>query len=133
VPELAPIHLTLLMGPQIPVPVPQPVTDALLSAQVTVTAGQRSGFQLGFDLSTTGLINTTLLPTGFLDPRTRVILVATVRGTPTVLMATCWSSRRCSVRAPARRPTPTRTTARRYGSSRSRPAWTGSTTSRSSR
>jgi len=86
VPELAPIHLTLLMGPQIPVPVPQPVTDALLSAQVTVTAGQRSGFQLGFDLAKTGLINTTLLPTGFFDPKTRVILVATVRGTPTVLM-----------------------------------------------
>src|SRR2546430_5857059 len=74
------------MGPQIPVPVPQPVTDALLSAQVTVTAGQRSGFQLGFDLSKTGLINTTLLPTGYFDPKTRVILVATVRGTPTVLM-----------------------------------------------
>ncbi len=85
-PDLAPIYLTLLMGPQIPVPVPQPVTDALLSAQVTVTAGQRSGFQLGFDLAKTGLINTTLLPTGFFDPKTRVILVATVRGTPTVLM-----------------------------------------------
>ena len=50
-PDPAPIHLSLLMGPQIPVPVPQPVTDALLSAQVTVTAGQRSGFQLGFDLA----------------------------------------------------------------------------------
>jgi hypothetical protein len=84
--ELGPIHLTLLMGPQIPVPVPQPVTDALLSAQVTVTAGQRSGFQLGFDLAKNGLLNTTLLPTGFFDPKTRVILVVTVRGTPTVLM-----------------------------------------------
>jgi hypothetical protein len=84
--DLAPIRLTLMMGPQIPVPVPQPVTDALLSAQVTVTAGQRSGFQLGFDLAKNGLINTTLLPTGFFDPKTRVVLVATVRGTPTVLM-----------------------------------------------
>jgi hypothetical protein len=85
-PDPAPIHLSLLMGPQIPVPVPQPVTDALLSAQVTVTAGQRSGFQLGFDLAKTGLINTTLLPSGFFDPKTRVILVVTVSGTPTVLM-----------------------------------------------
>ena len=84
--ELGPIQLTLLMGQQIAVPVPQPVTDALLSAQVTVTAGQRSGFQLGFDLAKNGLINTTLLPTGFFDPKTRVILVVTVRGTPTVLM-----------------------------------------------
>ncbi|MCP2259145.1 Phage protein D [Streptoalloteichus tenebrarius] len=84
--DLAPIHLTLLMGPRIPAPVPRPVTDALLSAQVTVTAGQRSGFQLSFDLSTRGLIRTTLLPAGFFDPPTRVVLVVTVRGTPTVLM-----------------------------------------------
>jgi len=84
--DLAPLRLTLLMGPQIAVPVPQPVTDALLSAQVTVTAGQRSGFQLGFDLAKNGVINTTLLPNGFFDPKTRVILVATVSGTPTVLM-----------------------------------------------
>jgi hypothetical protein len=84
--ELGPIRLTLLMGPQIAVPVPQPVTDALLSAQVTVTAGQRSGFQLGFDLAKNGLISTTLLPAGAFDPKTRVILVVTVRGTPSVLI-----------------------------------------------
>ncbi|KWX02082.1 hypothetical protein LI90_3121 [Carbonactinospora thermoautotrophica] len=81
-----PVHLTLLMGPRIPVPVPQPVTDALLSAQVTVTAGQRSGFQLAFDLAKHGLINRTLLPAGFFDPQTRVVLVVTVKGTPAVLM-----------------------------------------------
>jgi hypothetical protein len=74
-----PIHLTLLMGPQIPVPVPAPVTDALLSAQVTVASGQRSGFQLAFDLSKAGLINTTLLPAGFFDPKVRVVLAATAR------------------------------------------------------
>ncbi|MFD8495103.1 hypothetical protein [Amycolatopsis sp. NPDC059657] len=84
--ELSPLHLTLLMGPRIPVPVPQPVTDALLSAQVTVTAGQRSGFQLSFDLSKKGLIRETLLPAGFFDPEIRVILMVTLRGTPTVLM-----------------------------------------------
>lgn len=81
-----PIHLTLMMGPRIPVPVPQPVTDALLSAQVTVASGQRSGFQLAFDLSKNGLINTALLPGGFFDPEIRVVLVVTVQGTPTVLM-----------------------------------------------
>lgn len=84
--DLAPIRLTLLMGPRIPVPVPQSVTDALLSAQVTVTAGQRSGFQLSFDLSKTGLISNTLLPAGFFDPEIRVVLMVTLRGTPTVLM-----------------------------------------------
>ncbi|MGX8903981.1 hypothetical protein ACR820_01645 [Streptomyces netropsis] len=81
-----PIRLTLMMGPRIPVPVPQPVTDALLSAQVTVASGQRSGFQLAFDLSKNGLINTALLPGGFFDPEIRVVLVVTVQGTPTVLM-----------------------------------------------
>ncbi|MEW2578907.1 hypothetical protein [Streptomyces syringium] len=81
-----PIRLTLMMGPRIPVPVPQPVTDALLSAQVTVASGQRSGFQLAFDLSKNGLINTVLLPGGFFDPEIRVVLVVTVQGTPTVLM-----------------------------------------------
>jgi hypothetical protein len=82
----APIQLTLLMGPRLPVPVPQQVTDALLSAQVTVTAGQRSGFQLSFDLSKMGLISNTLLPAGFFDPEIRVVLMVTMRGTPTVLM-----------------------------------------------
>jgi len=86
VPDPTPIQLTLLMGPTLAVPVPQPVIDALLSAQVTVTAGQRSGFQLGFDLAKNGPINTALLPAGFFDPQTRVIIVATVRGVPTVLM-----------------------------------------------
>lgn len=85
-PDVAPLHLTLLMGPRIPVPVPRPVTDALMSAQITVTAGQRSGFQLAFDLSKSGVINNTLLPSGYFDPQVRVIVVATVKGTPTVLM-----------------------------------------------
>ncbi|GGO94881.1 hypothetical protein [Wenjunlia tyrosinilytica] len=81
-----PVHLTLLMGPRIPVPVPRQVTDALLSAQVTVASGQRSGFQLSFDLSKNGLINTALLPGGFFDPQIRVILAVTVQGTLSVLM-----------------------------------------------
>ncbi|TDC77266.1 hypothetical protein [Streptomyces hainanensis] len=81
-----PIHLTLRMGAQIARPVPREVTDALLSAQVTMSAGERSGFQLSFDLSKRGLINTRLLPDGFFDPKTRVVLSTTIQGTTTVLM-----------------------------------------------
>jgi hypothetical protein len=81
-----PVRLTLMMGPQIAVPVPAEVADALLSAQVTVASGQRSGFQLAFDLARHGLISTSLLPGGYFDPRIRVILTVTVEGTPTVLM-----------------------------------------------
>src|SRR5690349_8778860 len=84
--DIAPIYLTLLMGPTIPVPVPLQVTDALLTAQVTVTAGQRSGFQIGFDLAKTNLINKVLLPAGFFDPQIRVVLVVTVKGVTSVLM-----------------------------------------------
>jgi hypothetical protein len=79
-------YLTLLMGAVVAVPVPQPLTDALMSVQVTTTDGQRSGFQLTFAVSKKSLINTTLLPAGFFDPLVRVIIVATVNGIPDVLM-----------------------------------------------
>jgi hypothetical protein len=79
-------YLTLLIGPTIPVPAPQPVIDALQSAQVTTSAGQASGFQLTFALSKRSILNTALIPAGNLDPGVRVILIATVNGLPTVLM-----------------------------------------------
>ena len=79
-------YLTLMMGPVVAEPVPQPVTDALMSVQVTTTDGQRSGFQLTFAVSKKSLINTTLLPAGFFDPLVRVVIVATVNGVPDVLM-----------------------------------------------
>ncbi|WP_408909826.1 hypothetical protein [Streptomyces luteolus] len=73
------------MGPQLARPVPAEVAEALLSAQITATAGERSGFQLAFDLTKNGLISRTLLPQGFFDPKTRLIVTVTVRGTPEVL------------------------------------------------
>ena len=79
------IKLTLLMGPTLPVPVPQPVTDALDSVEVRHTAGQRSGFQLSFKFSADSILNTVLLLMGNAGPIIRVVLVATVNGTPYVL------------------------------------------------
>ncbi|RVU28515.1 hypothetical protein EOT10_01100 [Streptomyces antnestii] len=81
-----PIHITLHMGPQLAKPVPQEVTEALLSAQITATAGERSGFQLAFDLTKNGMISRALLPEGFFDPKTRVIVTVSVKGTPEVLL-----------------------------------------------
>lgn len=80
------IHLTLLIGPAVPVPAPQSVVDALLSVQVT--SGQnKSGFQLSFAMSKKSLLQTTLLPAGYFDPIvTRVILIVTLAGLPQVLM-----------------------------------------------
>ena len=79
-------YLTLLIGPGIPIPAPEPVTDSLLSVQVT-SGSDRSGFQLTFAVSKKSLLLTALLPAGFFDPiTTRVIIVATVSGIPIVLM-----------------------------------------------
>lgn len=79
-------YLTLMMGMGVPQAAPKAVVDALLSAEVTVSSGQRSGFQLTFGLSKLSLLNTTLLPNGYFDPPTRVILTVTVNGTPHVVM-----------------------------------------------
>src|SRR3954447_9449478 len=81
------LTLTLLIGPGgIPLPVPRTVLDALVSVQVTVTAGQRSGFLLTFAVGKTSKLLTTLLPTGYFDPPNRVILAVTMRGRSTVIM-----------------------------------------------
>jgi hypothetical protein len=80
------VHLTLMIGPAVPVPAPKPVTDALQSVQVT-SSKDRSGFQLTFAVSKKSPLVTTMLPAGYFDPMiTRVIVVATVNGFPNVLM-----------------------------------------------
>ena len=42
------IHLTLLVGPGVPIPAPKPLMDALESVEVTSAADTPSGFQLSF-------------------------------------------------------------------------------------
>ena len=44
------IHLTLMIGPAVPIPAPQSVMDALTSVQVT-SGKDRSGFQITFAVS----------------------------------------------------------------------------------
>ncbi len=80
------IHLTLLMGPVAVSPVPQEVIEALTSVQITVSAGQRSGFQLSFGLGSRSPLHGKILPSGFFDPPMRVILVVTFNGIQHVLM-----------------------------------------------
>ena len=80
------IHLTLMIGPAVPVPAPQVVVDALRSVQVT-SGKDKSGFQLTFALGKNSPLQTTLLPAGYFDPiSTRVIVIATLGGFPNVLM-----------------------------------------------
>jgi hypothetical protein len=80
------IHLSLLIGPAVPVPAPLAVMDALASVQVT-SGRDSSGFQLQFAVSRRSTLLTQMLPAGYFDPiSTRVIIVATVSGRPQVLM-----------------------------------------------
>lgn len=81
------IHLTLMIGPAVPVPVPKTVLDALTDLEVTTTAGQASGFRLTFTLDNKSPLHTIfLLSGGAAIPLIRVIILVTINGTPQVLM-----------------------------------------------
>ena len=81
------IYLTLLIGPAVPVPVPQVVLDALTGVEVTTTDVGASGFQLSFTLSNRSPLHTLfLLSGGSPVPVMRVIVVITFNGVPNVLM-----------------------------------------------
>src|ERR1700754_829058 len=80
------LQLSLMMGAIKPAPVPRALVDALTGVEITAAAGAKSGFQLTFAVSKASPITRTLLPSGFFDPPTRVVITLTVKGTPTVLM-----------------------------------------------
>jgi hypothetical protein len=82
-------YMTLMVGPVLPVPVPQVVLDALTSVTVTTTAEHRvpSGFELNFTLDNRSPLHTIfLLSGGAIVPLMRVIIIVTINGSPTVLM-----------------------------------------------
>lgn len=76
----------MLIGTGQPEPVPREVIEALVSATVTVSTTGKSGFDLSFAVSKTSPLLTSLLPSGYFDPPTRVILGASMGGASTVLM-----------------------------------------------
>jgi hypothetical protein len=69
----------------VPVPVPKPIIDALVSVEVTSSAGGPSGFQLQFNLSGDSPLNALMLLAGEVGPIVRVVIIATVGGIPHVL------------------------------------------------
>jgi hypothetical protein len=84
------IHLTLLMGPVVPIPAPRVVVDALQSVTVTTAAGSASGFQMQFAFKSSSELNTIFLIAPALSssvatPPLRVMLIVTVNGMPTPL------------------------------------------------
>jgi hypothetical protein len=80
------IHLTLMIGPAVPIPAPESVVNALTNVQVT-SGKDRSGFQLTFAVSKNSPLLKTMLPAGYFDPiTTRVVIIVTVGGFPNVIM-----------------------------------------------
>ena len=80
------VHLTLLIGPGVPIPAPKSVVEAVSSLSVT-NSRDRSGFQLTFTVGKNSPLLNIMLPAGYFDPIiTRVIIIATLNGFPNVLM-----------------------------------------------
>jgi hypothetical protein len=84
------VHLTLLMGPVVPLPAPKIVIDALESVTVTTASGAPSGFQIKLHISAKSELNTIFLiaagQTASLGvPPLRVMIIVTLNGTPQVL------------------------------------------------
>jgi hypothetical protein len=80
------ISLTLMIGPVVPVPVPKPVVDALTNVEVSAAAGEPGGFQLTFTFDSNAALTTLLLLLGQVGPFIRTVIIATVNGTPNVLV-----------------------------------------------
>lgn len=78
-------YLSLLIGPTVPIPVPQAVVDALVSVEAKAGAGDTAGFRLEFVLSNQSPLHTAFLLTAGQTPLLRVVLVATFNGLPHVL------------------------------------------------
>lgn len=82
------IHLTLMIGPAVPVPAPRFALDALQSVDITVNDTGPSVFQLRFTISKQSPLETLFLLTAGSAPIPilRVVVMVTVGGTPSVLI-----------------------------------------------
>jgi hypothetical protein len=81
------IHISLMVGPAVPVPVGRDVLDALQEMQVTVQTSGVSAFQLSFRLSHRSPLHTLfLLSSGASIPLVRVVILVTLAGQTHVIM-----------------------------------------------
>ncbi len=81
-------HLTLLIGPTVPVPAPPPFLEALDAVTVTHSDQGRSGFQITFRAGRGGsdALDYALLSNPLLRPFNRMVLIVTFGAVPRVLM-----------------------------------------------
>lgn len=82
------VHLTVLVGPAVPMPLPANLLQSLQSVEVTHSDQGRSGFQLTFQAgrSAQDLLDYPIISSPLLKPLNRVILVVTFSAMPSVLM-----------------------------------------------
>ena len=80
------ITLTLRIGKVAADIVPRDVIQALTSVEIRTGGEGRGGFDLTFAVSRRSRIVVDLLPSGYFDPPTRVIISVTLAGQETVLM-----------------------------------------------
>ncbi|WP_372742510.1 hypothetical protein [Neptunomonas sp.] len=79
------IHMSLLIGPVVPIPVPAMMINALEEATVTSAADSASGFQMRFKINNKSELNTIFLiavgqNTSVGTPPLRVVLIVTLNG-----------------------------------------------------
>ena len=83
------IQLSLLIGPELPVPAPAPLTEALVGVETTLSDAGPSGFQLTFQVGRSGpidLVDHPLLLGPLLRPFNRVIVMVMFNAVPRVLI-----------------------------------------------
>ena len=84
------MHLTILVGPKVPVPLPMDMMQAVESIEVTHSDEGRSGFQMVLRAERQGTSGTSLdypmLERGIFRPFNRMVLTVMFGGVPSVLM-----------------------------------------------
>ncbi len=81
------VHLSLLIGPAVPIAVSKDVIDAVESVKVTSSASGVSGFELTFRIDVHSALQTLFLIGGGISiPLIRVVIVVTVKGQTSVLI-----------------------------------------------
>ena len=86
---LSTIHLTVLIGPGVPLPMPPMLGEALAGVEVRHSDEGRSGFQLTFHAGRggpLGALDSPVVASPLLKAFSRVVLVATIGVVPRVLM-----------------------------------------------
>lgn len=82
------IHLSIFVGPILPLPAPPLITESIKSVEVTHSDDQRSAFKMVFNVGRSGIfeIDYPLLKSPLLRPCSRIVLVTTFNVIPRVLM-----------------------------------------------